>query len=58
MPPEVVAAIEYGSKQFVSLNELQDKVGERLAKLLGRSSYGDLRCGRCADLRHCRLRRG
>ncbi len=55
MPPEVVAAIEYGSKQFVSLNELQDKVGERLAKLLSAEAAmvtsgaaGALTCGTAA----------
>jgi D-glucosaminate-6-phosphate ammonia-lyase len=34
MPPEVVSAIEYASKHFVSLHELQDKVGERIAAIL------------------------
>ncbi len=34
MLPEVVAAINYGSTQYVDLNELQDRVGERLATLL------------------------
>lgn len=34
MPPEVVGAIEYASKHFVSLYELQDRVGERIASML------------------------
>src|SRR4051812_45353440 len=35
MPPEVVQAIEYASKQYVNLMELQDKVGARIASMLG-----------------------
>jgi L-seryl-tRNA(Ser) seleniumtransferase len=35
MPPEVVAAWTEASKHFVDLLELQDRVGERIAKLLG-----------------------
>src|SRR5438309_844088 len=35
MPPEVVAAWVEASKHFVDLVRLQDKVGERIAKLLG-----------------------
>ncbi|MCI0700093.1 MAG: aminotransferase class V-fold PLP-dependent enzyme [Planctomycetia bacterium] len=35
MPPEVVAAWVAASKHFVDLVELQDKVGARIAKLLG-----------------------
>ncbi len=34
MHPEVLEAYNYASKQYVGLNELQDKVGERLAELL------------------------
>lgn len=34
MPPEVVSAWNAASKNFVSLPELQDRVGERIAKLL------------------------
>ena len=34
MPPEVMAAINYASKQFVPLNELHDRVGERIAMLV------------------------
>jgi D-glucosaminate-6-phosphate ammonia-lyase len=35
MQPEVVQAIDYASKQFVHLIELHDKVGERIASLIG-----------------------
>ena len=35
MAPEVMAAIEYSSKSFVHLSELQDRVGERIASLIG-----------------------
>jgi L-seryl-tRNA(Ser) seleniumtransferase len=35
MPPEVVAAIEYGSRQYVHLDRLQEAVGNRLATLIG-----------------------
>jgi len=35
MKPEVVAAMEYASKQFVPLNDLQAAVGARLASLIG-----------------------
>src|SRR5205814_2373569 len=35
MPPEVVAAWVDASRHFVNLVELQDKVGERIAKLIG-----------------------
>jgi D-glucosaminate-6-phosphate ammonia-lyase len=35
MLPEVVEAMAYASKQFVSLNELQEAVGKRLAELIG-----------------------
>jgi uncharacterized pyridoxal phosphate-dependent enzyme len=34
MPPEVMDAINYASKHYVMLEELQDKVGERIAKLV------------------------
>ncbi len=34
MPPEVMDAINYASKHFVMLEELQLKVGERIAKLV------------------------
>src|SRR5438270_3296517 len=35
MPPEVVAAWAEASKHFVNLLELQEKVGARIAKLVG-----------------------
>src|SRR5712692_6433722 len=35
MPPEVVAAWTDASRHFVNLHELQDRVGERIAKLIG-----------------------
>jgi uncharacterized pyridoxal phosphate-dependent enzyme len=34
MPPEVMAAITYASKRYVMLDELHDRVGERIAKLV------------------------
>ena len=34
MPPEVMAAINYASKHYVPLNELHDRVGERIASLV------------------------
>src|SRR5919205_177426 len=34
MPPEVMDAINFASKHYVMLDELHDKVGERLAKLV------------------------
>ena len=34
MPPEVMDAIQYASKHYVMLDELHDKVGQRLASLL------------------------
>jgi len=34
MPPEVMEAITYASKHYVMLDELHDKVGERIATLL------------------------
>src|SRR5437764_15391264 len=35
MPPEVVAAWVEASRHFVNLQELHDKVGERIARLIG-----------------------
>src|SRR5579864_555289 len=35
MPPEVVAAWADAARHFVNLQELQNKVGERIAKLIG-----------------------
>ena len=34
MPKEVVEAISYGANEYVNLDDLQDKVGERIAELL------------------------
>lgn len=34
MPPEVMEAMNYASQQFVDLNELQRRVGERIAAML------------------------
>ena len=34
MPPEVMAAINYASTQYVMLDELHDRVGQRIASLL------------------------
>jgi uncharacterized pyridoxal phosphate-dependent enzyme len=34
MPPEVMEAINYASRQYVMLDELHDKVGQRIASLL------------------------
>ncbi len=34
MPPEVIAAIQVASQQYVRLNDLHDAVGERVAELL------------------------
>jgi len=34
MPKEVTDAINYGASQYVNLDDLQDKVGERIAELL------------------------
>ena len=55
MPQEVVAAIEYASKHFVTLQDLQDKVGERIAQMLQAESAmvtsgaaGALTCGTAA----------
>ncbi|MFN7938568.1 MAG: aminotransferase class V-fold PLP-dependent enzyme [Bryobacteraceae bacterium] len=35
MQPEVVAAIEYASKHYVKLTDLQDACGKRIAEMLG-----------------------
>src|SRR6267143_6908789 len=34
MPPEVMEAINYASRHYVMLDELHDRVGERIATLL------------------------
>jgi L-seryl-tRNA(Ser) seleniumtransferase len=55
MQPEVVAAYDYAAKQFVSLIELQDKTGERIAQMLEAEAAmvtsgaaGALTCGTAA----------
>src|SRR5262249_28653552 len=55
MPREVVAAIEYASRAFVRLPELQDAIGNRIASLLGAEAAmvtsgaaGALTCGAAA----------
>ena len=57
MEPEVVKAYEYGSKQFANVIELQDKVGARIASMLGTEAAmvtsgaaGALTCGTAACL--------
>ena len=35
MPPEVVAAWEYGSRRYARLDEVHDAVGKRIAELVG-----------------------
>src|SRR5688572_597873 len=35
MPKEVMDAIQYASKHYVAVTELQDKVGERIATMIG-----------------------
>jgi L-seryl-tRNA(Ser) seleniumtransferase len=57
MPEEVMDAMRYASKQYVSLIELQDAVGTRLASLLGveaamvtSGAAGALTCGTAACL--------
>ena len=34
MPPDVMSAMQYASRQFVNLNKLQDAVGARIARML------------------------
>jgi L-seryl-tRNA(Ser) seleniumtransferase len=55
MPPEVVQAIEYASRNYVPLIDLQDKVGERIASMIGceaamvtSGAAGALTCGTAA----------
>ena len=35
MPPEVMEAINYASRQYVMLDELHDRVGQRIATYFG-----------------------
>jgi hypothetical protein len=44
MPPEVMDAINYASKQYVMLEAARSRC-ERIAKLVRRSGDGDQRCG-------------
>ena len=47
MPPEVVDAIQYATGDYVNLDDLQDKVGERIAELL-QCEYATVSAG-CAS---------
>ena len=49
MPPEVIEAYEYASKRFVMLDEVHDKVGERIASLL-RAEAAMVTCGAASAL--------
>src|SRR5689334_11772723 len=49
MPPEVMDAINYASKQFVMLDELHDRVGERIATL-ARAEAAMVTCGAASAL--------
>ena len=49
MPPEVMEAIQYASRHYVMLDELHDKVGERIATLL-RSEAAMVTSGAAAAL--------
>ena len=49
MPPEVMEAINYASKHYVMLDELHDRVGERIAKLV-RSEAAMVTSGAAAAL--------
>jgi L-seryl-tRNA(Ser) seleniumtransferase len=49
MPPEVMEAIQYASKHYVMLDELHDKVGERIATLV-RSEAAMVTSGAAAAL--------
>ena len=54
MPKEVIEAISYGAEEYVNLDDLQDKVGERIAELLdceyatvSSGCFGEYWNGRC-----------
>src|SRR5436190_16022696 len=49
MPPEVMDAINYASKQYVMLDELHDRVGERIATLV-RAEAAMVTCGAASAL--------
>jgi D-glucosaminate-6-phosphate ammonia-lyase len=51
MLPEVIATVEQASRYHVSLDELIDKVGDRLAELL-QVEWGIVTCGTAAALTH------
>jgi L-seryl-tRNA(Ser) seleniumtransferase len=49
MPPEVMDAIQYASRHYVMLDELHDRVGERIAGLV-RSEAAMVTCGAASAL--------
>lgn len=49
MRPEVLSAINYAAKEYVLLDELQDKVGERIAQLL-KCEYATVTSGAAAAM--------
>jgi len=49
MPPEVMEAIQYASKHFVMLDELHDKVGQRIAGLV-KAEAAMVTCGAASAL--------
>ena len=49
MPPEVMDAINYASKHYVMLDELHDRVGERIATLV-RAEAAMVTCGAASAL--------
>ncbi|HVR70349.1 MAG TPA: aminotransferase class V-fold PLP-dependent enzyme [Vicinamibacteria bacterium] len=49
MPPEVMEAIQYASRHYVMLDQLHDRVGERIAKLV-RSEAAMVTCGAASAL--------
>jgi L-seryl-tRNA(Ser) seleniumtransferase len=49
MPPEVMDAINYASKHYVMLDDLHDRVGERIAKLV-RAEAAMVTCGAASAL--------
>jgi L-seryl-tRNA(Ser) seleniumtransferase len=49
MRPEVMTAINFASKEYVLLDELQDKVGQRIAQLL-RCEYATVTSGAAAAM--------
>jgi len=49
MRPEVLSAIEYAAKEFVMLDELHDKVGQRIAELV-KCEYATVTSGAAAAI--------